>query len=101
MDEADGRIAEVVWDSPAFRAGLAPGMLLLGVDERAWSQARLRDAIVAAQGGQGTIDLLVRNVDAFQTVRIEYRGGLRYPRLQRIEGTPDRLADLFAPRSRP
>lgn len=101
VDEADGRIAEVVWDSPAFRAGLAPGMLLLGVDERAWSQARLRDAIVAAQGGQGTIDLLVRNVDAFQTVRIEYRGGLRYPRLQRIEGTPDRLADLFAPRSRP
>jgi hypothetical protein len=31
-------------------------------------------------------------------VAIDYRGGLRYPHLERIKGTPDRLAEIFAPR---
>jgi len=101
VDNADGRIAEVLWNSPAYRAGLAPGMQLLAIGNRAWSQDLLKEAIQAARGGQGTIDLLVRNVDTFQTARIDYHGGLRYPHLQRIEGTPDRLAELFAPRTRP
>jgi hypothetical protein len=30
-----------------------------------------------------------------RVVNIEYRGGLRYPHLERIAGTPDRLSALL------
>jgi hypothetical protein len=31
-------------------------------------------------------------------VTIDYHGGLRYPHLERIAGTPDRLSALLNPR---
>ena len=30
--------------------------------------------------------------------RIDYHDGLRYPHLERVPGTPDRLANILAPR---
>jgi hypothetical protein len=41
---------------------------------------------------------MVKEFDRYRTVSIDYHGGLRYPHLQRIEGTPDRLSAIFAPR---
>jgi len=37
--------------------------------------------------------------EQYRSVKIDWRGGLRYPTLERIEGTPDRLSALYAPRS--
>jgi len=93
-----GRIEEVLWDSPAFSAGLAAGMTLVAVDGVEFDADTLRRAIAAATTGSGTLDLLVRNFDRYRTARIEYRGGLRHPHLERISGTPDRLGDILAPR---
>lgn len=42
--------------------------------------------------------LRLRDGEFYRTVRIDDRAGLRYPRLERIEGTPDRLQALLAPR---
>ena len=97
VDNADGKISDVVWGSPAFVAGLAPGMILLAVNGRAWSSDVLKEAIIAVKGGQGTIDLLVKNFDVFQTARLAYHDGLRYPHLERVPNTPDRLGDLLKP----
>lgn len=98
---ADGRIKDVVWGSPAFKAGLAPGMTLLAVNGRAWSESVLKEAITAAKSpSTATIDLLVRSFDTFQTARVEYHDGLRYPRLERIKGTEDRLSALLRPITR-
>jgi hypothetical protein len=33
-------------------------------------------------------------------VTIDYRGGLRFPRLERVGGIPDRLGELLNPRTR-
>lgn len=93
-----GRIEEVLWDSPAFSAGLAAGMTLVAVDGVEFDADTLRRAIAATATGSGTIELLVRNFDRYRTVRIEYRHGLRHPHLERIAGTPDRLGDILAPR---
>ena len=30
------------------------------------------------------------------SVKIDYRDGLRYPKLERIEGTPDRLTEILS-----
>jgi hypothetical protein len=35
--------------------------------------------------------------DQFETFELDYHGGLRYPKLERVSGTPDRLAEILAP----
>lgn len=95
----DGLLTEVIWGSPAFEAGLTANTTLVAVDGRAWTADLLKDAVERAKDGSGVVELLVRNQDRYRTVRVEYRGGLVYPRLRRVEGTPDRLAALFAPRA--
>ncbi|WKB52077.1 M61 family metallopeptidase [Eleftheria terrae] len=95
----DGSLAEVAWDSPAFRAGLAPGMKLLGVNLRAYKPEVLQQAITAARAeGAPPIELLLQEGDRFRIAKLDYRGGLRYPKLERIAGTPDRLSAIQAPR---
>ena len=71
----------------------------MAVNDTAASAERLRAAVTAAKDG-GPIRLIVRNGDRFRTVEIAYTGGLRYPALERIEGTRDRLGDILTPRRR-
>jgi predicted metalloprotease with PDZ domain len=100
--ERSGNVAEVYWGGPAFAAGLAPRMTVLAVDGRAYSPQLLREAITAARSDASRrIDLLVRKGDTFQTVSLDYHGGLRYPRLERIPGREDRLSAILAPRTSP
>jgi hypothetical protein len=40
---------------------------------------------------------LLKQADRYQTTRIDYHEGLKYPRLERIEGTPDGLEAIFRP----
>lgn len=94
---ADGHITNVTWEGPAFKAGLTQGYTLLAVDGRAYKVEVLKDAITAAKSSREPIELLVRKDDRFKTVRIDYHDGLRYPHLERIPGTPDRLAAIFTP----
>ena len=93
----DGRIRDVRWEGPAFKAGLAPGGSLVAVNGRAFEAEVLREAIAAGSSGQ-PIELLVRSGEWYRTVRVDYRGGLRYPRLERIANRPDRLRAILAPR---
>ena len=95
---ADGSIADVRWDSPAFNAGLGSGSTVVAVNGQAYSKEALEDAIKAAKGSPAPIELLVRDFDRFRTVKLDYHGGLRYPHLERIPGTPDYLSAIFAAR---
>lgn len=95
---ADTRIGSVAWGSPAFDAGLTPGLTLLAVNGRAYKPEGLRQAIAANAAGQAPIELLLREGDLFRTVRIDWRGGLRYPRLERVAGTEDRLSAVLGRR---
>ena len=95
----DGRVAQVIWGSPAFRAGLAPAMTLVAVNGRQFSGDVLKEALTAAVGNTAPIELLVKNADRYQTLKLDDHRGLRYPRLVRIEGSVDRLAALLKPRA--
>jgi predicted metalloprotease with PDZ domain len=94
------KIGSVSWGSPAFDAGLAPNSTLLAVNGRSYKAEWLKDVIAEAKTSGAPIELLVKSGDLYRKVSVAYRGGLRYPRLERIEGTPDRLSELFAPRQR-
>jgi hypothetical protein len=55
----------------------------------------LKAAIKDAKDGK-PIRLLVRKGSVLRTIALDYRGGLRYPRLERVAGTRDRLEAIFA-----
>ncbi|MGH8026129.1 MAG: M61 family metallopeptidase [Pseudoxanthomonas sp.] len=93
-----GKIDQVLWGSPAYLAGLAKDMQVVAVSGMAYNADRLKRAITAAGTAKPAIELLVKQGDAYSTVRVDYHGGLRYPHLQRIAATPDRLTRLLAPR---
>ncbi|MDP3369725.1 MAG: peptidase M61 [Brevundimonas sp.] len=97
---ANNRIGGVLWGGLAWEAGLGVGWDLVAVGDRAASSEVLREAITAAKSDGDPITLIVRNGDRFRTIAFDYRDGLRYPRLERTAGTPDRLGDILAPRRR-
>jgi predicted metalloprotease with PDZ domain len=93
-DQKAGMLTEVLWQGPAFNAGVAPGMKLIAVNGDRYTMDVLRDAIAAAKGNQKPIELLLQSQDVFMTLKVDYHGGPRYPHLERIEGTPDRLEQI-------
>ena len=73
-------------------------MTVVAVNNEAFDTDTLERAITEAAERKTPIDLLVRNFDRYRNVRIDYHGGLRYPHLERIAGTSDRLGDILAAR---
>ncbi len=96
----DNTISSVQWNSPAFEQGLAIGMQLIAVNGVAASAANLRTAVTAAKGTDEKIEIIVRDGQRYRTIVFDYHDGLKYPHLERIPGTPDRLGDLLTARRR-
>lgn len=94
-----GVINEVEWDGPAFNVGLAVGETVVAVNGDAYSADGLRRAVTAAKTSHDPIELLIKAGDQYRTMRIDYHNGLRYPHLERIRGTPDRIGAIFTARS--
>ena len=94
-------IGNVMWDSPAFKAGVTPGMELVSVNGTEYSPKVLREAILAAEKNKQPIQLQFKQEDRFVTISLPYYDGLRYPSLERVEGTPDRLDEILAPSKSP
>ncbi len=93
----DGKLDDVVEDSPAYRAGIGPGMKLIAVNGRKWTPEVLRSALKEAQGGTAPMELLVENGQFFQTYAVNYHEGEKNPHLERIAGQPDVLETLLKP----
>jgi predicted metalloprotease with PDZ domain len=97
---ADGAVTDTLYDGPAFKAGLRPGMRIAGLNGRVFSAERLADAITASKDALQTFQFLVIADDYYKTCTITYQGGPRYPRLVRDSTRPDHLADLVWPQAR-
>lgn len=93
-----GVVQWVGWESPAFTTGLAKDVSVVAINNVAYSGARLKQAIIAAQQQRKPIELLLRQADNYRNVSIEYYDGPRYPHLRRINGSPDLLTKILAPR---
>jgi len=93
----EATITGVLWDSPAFKAGMTVGDKILAVNGIAYDAERLKEAIAAAKGGKDAITFIVKDGDHFKVQPVSYNGGLRYPRLERIEGKPDLLTNIYEP----
>jgi predicted metalloprotease with PDZ domain len=94
----DGKINDVRWNGPAFKAGISTGAAVIAVNGHEYKPEVLKDAITAAKGGQAPIQLLLKYQGEYRTVPVAYHLGLQYPHLVRIEGTPDYLSQIVSAR---
>jgi predicted metalloprotease with PDZ domain len=93
----EGVIGDVRLDGPAFKAGIGSGTTVVAVNGLAYDKDVLDEAVTAAKTG-APIELMLRDFDIYRTVKLDYRGGLRHPHLERIEGKPDYLTPILSAR---
>jgi predicted metalloprotease with PDZ domain len=91
-----GKVNDVRWDGPAFKAGVSTGATVVAVNGTAYSKDVLTSAITAAKDSKTPIELTVKYQGRFRTIPVDYHGGLQYPHLARVEGTPDYLSEIIA-----
>jgi predicted metalloprotease with PDZ domain len=97
VSSRDGKVNSVIWDSPAFNAGLTIGSQIIGINGRTFDADRLKAAIKAAKDNREPVHLLVQAGDSIQSVDLDWHGGLRYPRLEQTGGGKGTLDALLAP----
>lgn len=95
-----GEVFDVREGGPAFQAGLIPGMDILSVDGRAFGGEALKQALQGAKTSKDAIRLTVKTGPFVKDLTVDYHGGERYPRLERVDGTPDVLAQILAPKGK-
>jgi predicted metalloprotease with PDZ domain len=93
----DGTLLDVSPEKPAGKAGLAPGMKVISINGRGWSSDALHDAIAATKTNAAPLEFLVENGSFQQTYKVDYRGGERYPHLERDPTKPDLLSEIIKP----
>ena len=98
-DDSYGKLLDVLWNSPAFAAGLAPGMTVVAINGRKFDPERADEQLTAARSNGAPIEILAQNLDSFATVKVDYHGGPMYPHLTRVAASADRLADVIAPKA--
>ena len=95
----DGTIPDVRPESPAAKAGVAPGMKLVAVNGRRWSKEGLRTAVKDTQASHHPIELLLENGEFFKSYTLDYDAGERYPHIQRDYTADDLLSQIITPRA--
>jgi len=91
-------IGSVVWDSPAFNAGIDLGDEIVAVNGRGYTSERLVTAVKLAKDSSATIKLMLKSGDRYREVSIDYHGGLRYPHLVKTASGEAGLDKLLQPR---
>ena len=94
---SDGHIEDVLVGSVSDKAGLGPGMQIVAVNGRQYSASLLSDAVLTAKDSKDPIELIVVNTGYYKVVKLDYHEGLRFPHLERIPNTPDRLDQILRP----
>lgn len=97
---ADGKVRDVIVDSPAYQSGMGPGMRLVAVNGRKWSPPVLHAALKAAQGNNEPIEFLVENAQFFKIFTVAYHDGEKNPHLERVSEQADILGQILKPMTR-
>ncbi|MFN3515982.1 MAG: peptidase M61, partial [Novosphingobium sp.] len=97
--DKDGKVLSTQWDSPAFNAGIVPGSKIVAINGNAYDADGMKAAISAAKDG-APLELLIQRGGRYQTAALDYRGGLRWPWLERAApgAAPTGLDRLLMPR---
>ncbi len=92
----EGVISDINPDLAAAKAGLAPGMKITKVNAEDFSADKLR-AAVAATKNNSPLEFVAENGNETTIYKIDYRGGSRYPHLERDAAKTDVLSQITKP----
>jgi predicted metalloprotease with PDZ domain len=98
-DKSDEVVTYTVDDIVAALSAVSSHDWKAFLSERLDSHAPAAPLDGLKRSGWQLIELLVKTFDRYRTVRLPYFEGLRYPHLERIDGTADRLTDILKPRT--
>jgi len=95
----DGSVVDVIQGGAAQKAGVAPSVKLIAVNNRQFTPTVLRDAVAKTAEGK-PIELMIRNGEFYSTHKLDYKGGERYPHLVRDNAVPDLLSSIIQAKAR-
>jgi predicted metalloprotease with PDZ domain len=93
----DGTIIDVSWNGASAKAGITPSTKLIAVNGRQFDPATLREAVQQTATSTTPLELLIKTGDYYKTYRVDYRGGERYPHLERDNTAADVISLISAP----
>ena len=93
----DGMVVDIAYGGPAQKAGIAPAVTIVAVDNRQFTPTVLREAVAATASAAKPLELLIKTGEYYETHRIDYHGGERYPHLVRDPAIPDLLSEILKP----
>jgi predicted metalloprotease with PDZ domain len=96
--DRQGKVEDVLWNGPAFKAGLAPGMKLVAIDGQPYTAAVLRSEIDQAQKSGNPLQITAEGDGVTEVYTVHYDGGLKYPHLVRVPDETDTLQQILAPK---
>jgi predicted metalloprotease with PDZ domain len=94
-------VTDVREGSPAWGAGMAPGMTIMAVDGQAFTDDVLKYVSTQAEHSNGPTAFLVQQDGWYHTYQVNYHDGPKYPHLVRIAGKLDMLAQIMGPHAAP
>ncbi len=93
----DATITDVIPGSPAYAAGIGPGMKLIAVNGRKYSKDVIRAALRDGMHSQQPLAILAENAEFYTVYQVQYHDGERYPHLVRNESQSDVLSEIIQP----
>jgi predicted metalloprotease with PDZ domain len=100
VKEDDGTVVDVRYGGPAQQAGIAPSVKLIAVNGRQYTPTLLRETVAKTATDSKPIEFLTKTGDYYETHKVAYTGGEKYPHLVRVEGKDDLLTAITSPRSK-
>jgi predicted metalloprotease with PDZ domain len=94
----DGAVMDAIEDGIAAKNGIGPGMKIVAVNGRKYSQEFLIAAMREAQKSHQPMQLLVENTEYYRTISLPYFDGPQFPHLIRDESKTDLLGDIIKPK---
>jgi len=94
---SDDTVTDVLIGSPAYQAGVGPGMKIIAINGRRASDELLHGAIRNAKTASQPIEFILENAGYFQVVKLDYHGGEKYPHLVRDNSAPAILDSVLIP----
>jgi predicted metalloprotease with PDZ domain len=96
----DGDVQDVRENSAAWKAGFGVGMKIMAVNNREFSPDVWRSAVKATTASFTPMNVLVKQAGYYQSITLNYHGGLKYPHLERLPGTTDMLVEIMSPHAK-
>jgi len=93
----DGSVVDSIPGLPAFEAGISPYFKIVGVNGREFSVDELKRAIHDSETNSTSIEITTSNSGKLALHKFQYHKGSQFPHLERVDGSPDYLDEIFKP----